>query len=53
VNKAYRQEMEAFVDIFKAIQMAKKPKVFCIYQQHQTQEVIVDKIQLEPIINNK
>lgn len=53
LNKAYRQEMETFVDVFKKILMTKKPKVFCIYEQKKTQEVVIDKVQLESIVDDK
>jgi len=44
VNKAYKQEMNSFIDIVKKIQMAKKPNVFCIYEQALTKEILMDRI---------
>jgi len=44
VNKAYKQEINSFVDIVKKIQMNKKPTVFCIYKQALTKEIVIDKI---------
>lgn len=49
VTKAHTQEMNSFVDLLKKIQMRKKPKVFCIYLQKLTGDVIIDKISLEVI----
>lgn len=43
LNKAYRQEMDSFIDVFKRLQMHKKPKVFCMYQDRK-REIIIDKI---------
>ncbi|WP_428738679.1 hypothetical protein [Sulfurimonas sp.] len=47
MNKAFKQEMNSFVDILKKIQITKKPKVFCFYRQKNTKLVVIDKISLK------
>ena len=49
INRAYKQEMNAFIDIIKQIQCTKNPSVFYFYRQKITNLVIIDKVQLTPI----
>lgn len=51
INKAYNLEMKLFWDAFKDIQMKRKAKVFCIYEQKKTNEIIIDKVQLEHVVD--
>lgn len=48
ITKAYKQELNSFVDILKKIQMIQKPKVYCFYRQR-TWLIILDKINLKTI----
>jgi len=48
ITKAYKQEMNSFFDIFKKVQITKKPKVFCLYKQ-KTGLLAIDKINLKTI----
>lgn len=52
VTKAYKQEMESFIDVVKKNQKKIKPRVYSIYQQKKTNEVIIDKVQLKSIIDD-
>jgi hypothetical protein len=49
INRAYKQEMDAFIDIIKQVQCTKNPSVFYFYRQKITNIVIIDKVQLTPI----
>jgi hypothetical protein len=49
INEAYKREMNSFVDAMQKLQMTKIPKVFCIYRQQLTNDIIVDKVHLETI----
>lgn len=51
VNKAYKQEMNLFVNLIQQVQIKKIPKVFCIYEQKMSKDIIVDKIHLKSIID--
>jgi len=49
VNKAYKQEMSSLAPLLQKIQMNKKPRVFCMYIDEITNEVVISKINLEAI----
>lgn len=49
VTKAYHQEMNSFAPILQKLQMRKIPKVFLMYIQTKTNEVIIDEIKLNSI----
>lgn len=49
INQAYKQEMNSFVPVLQKIQMNKKPKVFCIYLEKLSQEVVINKINLKVV----
>lgn len=49
VSKAYNQEVNSCNDPIKKTQMNKKPNVFCLYLQKQTNELIIDKVNLKMI----
>jgi hypothetical protein len=49
INRAYKQEMDAFIDIIKQIQCTKNPKVYYFYRQKNTNLLIIDKVILTPI----
>jgi len=44
VSKAYKQEMNSSDTAIQLLYIHKKPKVFCVYQQVLTKEIIIDKI---------
>ena len=48
VNKAYKLEMNSFIDIIKKIQITKNPDVHYFYRQKQTRIIIMDKVILVP-----
>jgi len=49
VNKAYKLEMNSFIDIIKKIQITKNPDVHYFYRQKKTKLIIMDKVILVPI----
>jgi len=53
ITKAYKQEKDFFIDVVKKNQTKIKPKVFSIYQQKITNEVIIDKVELKLVIDYK
>ena len=38
ITKAYKQEMNSFVDVLKKVQSTKKPKVICFYSTPKCQD---------------
>lgn len=48
ITKAYKQEMNSFIDILKKVYITKKPKVYCFYKQR-TGLIIIDKINFKAI----
>lgn len=48
VNKAYKLEMNSFIDIIKKVQITKNPDVHYFYRQKQTKIIIMDKVLLVP-----
>ncbi len=53
VSKAYKQEIDSFVWIVKKILNNKKPKIFCLYHQKISWEIIIDKVSLKIIRDKK
>jgi len=51
VNEAYKQEMNNLNPIAKKIQISKNPNIISIYKELKTDEVILDKINLESVKN--
>ena len=47
MNKAFRQEMNSFVDLLKRIQKTKRPKVYCFHVKKPSKEILIDNIYLE------
>ncbi len=47
INRAYKLEMNSFIDIIKKIQITKNPNVYYFYRQKQTRVIIIDKVNLE------
>lgn len=48
ITKAYKQEMNSFINILKKVYITKKPKVYCFYKQG-TGLIIIDKINFKAI----
>ena len=46
INRAYKLEMNSFIDIIKKVQITKKPNVYYFYRQKQTRVIIIDKVNL-------
>lgn len=46
INKAYKQEMNSYLDIIRKIHSTHKPKVYSFYRQKQTRVIIIDKVSL-------
>jgi len=53
VTKAYHQEMNSFAPLLQKLQMKKKPKVFLIYIQYLSKEIIIDEVEVKNITGNK
>ena len=49
ITRAYKLEMNTFIDIIKQIQCTKNPKVYCFYRQKTTNILIIEKVKLESI----
>ena len=49
MTKAYHQEMNSFAPILQKLQMRKIPKVFLIYIQSKTSEIVIDKVKFNII----
>jgi len=49
INRAYKQEMDAFIDIIKQVQCTKNPSVFYFYRRKTTNIVVIDEVKLTPI----
>lgn len=49
LNKAYKQEILSWYDAFNILNIKKKPKVFCIYPQILTKEIIIDQIKFKAV----
>jgi len=47
MTHAFSQETNSLINLMRNIQMKKKPKVICIYQQKKTNMVIIDKVNLQ------
>jgi len=52
VSRAYKLEMNSFIDIIKKIQITKNPKVYYFYRQKSTKLIIMDRVLLTPIKNS-
>lgn len=50
-TKVYTQEMAISYIWALNKQQGEKPKLFCLYQQKLTNEIIIDKVKLESIVN--
>ncbi len=49
VTKAYHQEMSSFVPVLQKLQMRKKPRVFLMYIQYMSKELVIDEVELRVI----
>lgn len=49
VTRAYKLEMNSFIDIIKKIQITKNPDIHYFYRQKQTRLIIMDRVTLVPI----
>ena len=49
VTKSYHQEMNSFVPVLQKLQMRKTPKVFLMYMQNKTNEVVIDEVKFKII----
>ena len=49
LNRAYKLEMNSFIDIIKKIQVTKNPNVYYFYRQKHTRVIIIDKVVLIPV----
>lgn len=46
INKAYKQEMNSYIDILRKIQSIHMPKIYYFYRQKQTRVIIIDRVSL-------
>ena len=49
VTKAYHQEMSSFVPLLQKLQMRKKPRVFLMYIQYLSKEVVIDEVSVKSV----
>ena len=49
VTKAYHQEMNSFAPLLQKLQMKKKPKVFLMYIQYLSKEVVIDEVEVKSV----
>lgn len=49
INRAYKLEMNSFLDIIKKVQPMQTPSVYYMYRQKQTRVIIIDRVRLVSI----